>query len=237
MLKAFMIASFIGIFLVSGCASNTTNSMEEQVRDTPVQVPNEELTKTLDLYSPTIETTEWFLPKENSRLRTGQITHVMLHFINDALRNPEDPYNVENVYALFEEYEVSAHYMIGRGGEIYYLVPEKRVAFHAGKGHDLNNQDDFDRFNDYSLGIELLGIGTREEMLSTIPGEIFDRIDPSHIGYTDAQYQALNKLLDDIMERHPNILRDRKHIIGHSEYAPVRKVDPGSLFDWSKIGF
>ena len=57
----------------------------------------------------------------------------------------------------------------------------------------------------------------------------------SHIGYTEAQYKSLSLLLDDILARNKKMKRDRNHIIGHDEYAPARKTDPGSLFDWSKI--
>ncbi|MCM3619066.1 N-acetylmuramoyl-L-alanine amidase [Sutcliffiella horikoshii] len=184
-----------------------------------------------------IEMKEWLLPKKNSRVRGAPITHVMLHFTNNALRSPQSPYNIEDVYALFEEYEVSAHYMIDREGEIYLLVPEERAAFHAGKGRHLNYQEYGNGLNDYSIGIELMAIGTKEEMLSTIPEETYDSIDPLNMGYTEEQYIALNKLLDDILTRNPGIKNDREHIIGHDEYSPVRKSDPGELFDWSRIGF
>jgi len=69
----------------------------------------------------------------------------------------------------------------------------------------------------------------------------YDRLDPGLIGYTDDQYAAANELLAEIYERHPKIVRDRRHIIGHDEYAgPTQrpndpKVDPGSLFDWGHI--
>jgi LysM repeat protein len=41
--------------------------------------------------------------------------------------------------------------------------------------------------------------------------------------------------LNEILKRHPTIQRNRKHIVGHNEYAPGRKKDPGKLFDWSRI--
>ena len=50
-----------------------------------------------------------------------------------------------------------------------------------------------------------------------------------------------NELLAEIYNRHPAIVRDRRHIIGHDEYAGPRqrpadpKVDPGNLFDWRRI--
>lgn len=176
------------------------------------------------------------LPLENSRPRLGTITHIVIHFISNALRNPVEPYNFEDIYSIYTEFGFSTHYMIGRKGEIFRFVPEERVAFHAGPGHlDEFPQYD-DSLNEYSIGIELLAIGTREEMLSMIPSSTYDVIDPSYIGYTDAQYDALNTLLNNIIKRNPFIVKDRQHIIGHNEYAPERKPDPGSLFDWSRIG-
>ncbi|MBM7622421.1 N-acetyl-anhydromuramyl-L-alanine amidase AmpD [Bacillus tianshenii] len=222
--------------LLAGCTSDTVIEgpvepiVEEKSDDEVIDSKN-------DPFTPGIKVTDLMLPKQNSRVRSGAITHVMLHFTNNALRNPENPYDLDEVYALFEEYQVSAHYMIGRDGEVFHLVPENRAAYHAGKGIDLNYQHYHNSFNDHSIGIELLAIGTKEEMLPIVPEEIFDRINPNDIGYTDAQYKALDKLLEDILKRHPTIKKDREHIVGHDEYAPVRKVDPGSLFDWSKIGF
>lgn len=236
MKKMLFIAISTISFLITGCTSDVAKEIPSKL---PVEESAEVQVSETDekLYTPGIKVSEWMLPRQNSRMRSGSVTHVMLHFTNNAMRNPEDPYNLDDVYALFEEYEVSAHYMIGRDGEVYQLVPESRVAFHAGKGIDLNYQHYHNSFNEHSIGIELLAIGTKEEMFPIVPEEIYERIDPADIGYTEAQYTALNELLVDILKRHPSIKNDREHIVGHHEYAPVRKVDPGSLFDWSKIGF
>ncbi|MCG1021880.1 N-acetylmuramoyl-L-alanine amidase [Sutcliffiella horikoshii] len=223
----------IVLFLLIGC-SNTPVQTEEQHEKVH---PTTESMVVIPPKPSNLEMKEWLLPKKNSRVRGAPITHVMLHFTNNALRSPQSPYNMEEVYALFEEYEVSAHYMIDREGEIYLLVPEGRAAFHAGKGRHLNYQEYGNGFNDYSIGIELLAIGSKEEMMATIPEEIYESIDTLDVGYTEEQYTALKKLLDDILSRNPGIKNDREHIIGHNEYAPVRKSDPGELFDWSKIGF
>lgn len=64
----------------------------------------------------------------------------------------------------------------------------------------------------------------------------YERIDPAHIGFTDAQYRSLSILIKDIMSRHPSIPFDRKHNIGHDEYTS-RKPDPGALFDWSQSAY
>lgn len=176
-----------------------------------------------------------YFPTEYSSPRTEKITHVVIHFISNAGTNPRYPYNLTDVYQLFLGSQVSAHYLIGRGGEIFQLVAEDRVAFHAGHGGFPEFPEYLGGMNDYSIGIELLAIGTREEMQPMVPGDMYDLIAPSDIGYKDAQYRSLNYLLEAILKRHPAIQRDRFHIIGHDEYAPFRKTDPGMLFDWSRI--
>jgi N-acetyl-anhydromuramyl-L-alanine amidase AmpD len=182
------------------------------------------------------EITDMILPADDFRPRTTEITRIMVHFSSNALNNPRNPYDINDIYSIFKGNGVSVHYVIGRDGHIYRMVPEDMVAFHAGKG-DLPGFPQYkDHMNDYSIGIELLAIGTRKEMLHMIPALRYDLINPSLIGYTNEQYKALNELLDYILERNPSIKKNREFIIGHNEYAPGRKTDPGSLFDWTRIG-
>jgi len=179
---------------------------------------------------------EYFLPSSNSEERMEKTTHVVLHFTSNALNNPQNPYLIEDTYNIFKDYGVSAHYVIGRSGEIYSFVPEDRIAYHAGRGNLQNFPEYNDRLNHYSIGIEILAIGTREEMTPIISAEKFDLIDSAIIGYTEAQYNSLNILLNDLVARYPGIEKNRNHIVGHDEYSGGGKTDPGSLFNWSKIG-
>ncbi|MCM3443098.1 N-acetylmuramoyl-L-alanine amidase [Metabacillus halosaccharovorans] len=176
------------------------------------------------------------LPEGNSKPRDSSITHIVTHFISNASINPTNPYNVQDIRKIFLDYGLSAHYLIGRNGEIFQLVPENRIAFHAGKGHLPNFPQYKDALNAYSIGIEIMAVGTKEEMSNIMSASTYDSIDPQHIGYTDAQYQSLKTLIEDILDRNVTIKKDRQHIIGHDEYAPGRKSDPGSLFEWGNIG-
>lgn len=227
------------LFLITGCA-NETNKAEDQStiknRQASVKgVDNLKLTAPMTITS--LPTINYLLPQKNSEERITPITHIVFHFTSDAAQNPENPYNPNNIRETFLDYGISAHYMIGREGEIYLLVPENRIARHAGKG-DLKNFPHYkNKLNKYSIGIELLAIGTKEEMNSMVPAETYDAIPRPHIGFTEAQYQSLQRLVDDIVNRNPAIKKDRAHIIGHDEYAPNRKTDPGSLFNWTEIGF
>jgi N-acetyl-anhydromuramyl-L-alanine amidase AmpD len=213
-----IIKTLLLFILITGCSSknfsSTIKHSEKQNRIEIVRCP---------------------LPIELSRPRTKQISHVMIHYISNASNKPYSPYELDDVFLLFKQYGVSSHYLIDREGDIFQLVPEERVAFHAGKGSLSNFPNYTDKLNEFSIGIELLAIGTKEEMLSSIDGNTYGSIESTFIGFTPKQYESLNILLEDIFKKNLHIKRDRLHIIGHSEYAPERKNDPGTLFDWSKI--
>ena len=226
--KSIMIVSML-LLLV---ACNTAKAIEEEpevkpeLEEKPVQIRQ----------SPSIESlTKMYLPEQVSEERETPITHVVIHFSSNALEKPEDPYQVQDTYDIFKEYGVSSHYVIDRSGQAYQFVSEDRIAYHAGKGSLVNYPTYKDKLNAHSIGIELLAIGTKEEMVSMMPEEHYDTIDPTHIGYTAEQYETLKDLLVDISTFYGTIPLDRDHIIGHDEYAPDRKTDPGSLFDWNHL--
>ncbi|TAD96586.1 MAG: N-acetylmuramoyl-L-alanine amidase [Bacteroidetes bacterium] len=166
-----------------------------------------------------------------------EITHLVLHFCSDAVENPANPHVVQRNVEIFETYQVSAHYLVGRDGQIYQLVKEDRMAFHAGKGKMPQAPFYENELNIRSIGIEIMAVGSENDMKMFMSAENYRKIDKKNIGFTEEQYQALNKLIADILKRNPKIVKDRKHIIGHEEFAPARRSDPGELFDWKKIGF
>ncbi|UYZ21673.1 N-acetylmuramoyl-L-alanine amidase [Mesobacillus jeotgali] len=216
----------ISLVITGGCSGQT----HEEV------VVKAETKRSRDVYTEIrIPVIQDFMPRLNFVPRSNVQTHVVLHFISHAAMNPENPYIYEDIREIFVNYDVSPHYMIDREGKIYYLLPETRAARHAGKGELPGYPEYKDDLNDYSIGIELMAIGTEAEMGTILSADVYKKIPQEHIGYTEAQYQSLNLLLEDILARNKKILRNREHIIGHDEYAPERKNDPGSLFDWSKL--
>lgn len=106
------------------------------------------------------------------------------------------------------EREVSAHYLISRTGTIYQLVDEDRRAWHAGAGAWAGVTD----VNSRSIGIELDNTG----------------FEP----FPEPLMAALEALLFDIMRRHAI---PPQRVIGHSDMAPGRKIDPGPRFDWRRL--
>ncbi|QGZ28889.1 N-acetylmuramoyl-L-alanine amidase [Stutzerimonas stutzeri] len=113
---------------------------------------------------------------------------------------------------------VSSHYLIGEApATIYRLVDENRRAWHAGESQ-WNGRT---WLNSSSIGIELVNRGY-------IEGERGRLWYP----YSEQQIDALIVLLKDIMQRHG--LKPGA-IVGHSDIAPQRKVDPGPLFPWKRL--
>lgn len=211
-----------------------TKKVEEKPRNAKEKSSNEDERK--EAKSQAISVANAWLPNENSEPREKPITHIVLHFSSNAVASPDKPYDAADVRQTFVDNGVSAHYLVDRDGQVYPLVSENRVAYHAGKGSLADYPAYKDKLNHYSIGIEMMAIGTKEEMSTMMSGDNYDKIDDTDIGYTDAQYEAVGRLIDEIVTTHPEIDKDRKNIIGHDEYAPDRKTDPGSLFDWSKIG-
>ena len=106
------------------------------------------------------------------------------------------------------ERKVSAHYLVGRDGQIVQLVQERHRAWHAGKSWWGGNTD----INSTSIGIELDNNGYEP--------------------FADAQIDALLTLLADIQQRH-NI--PVANFVAHADIAPARKEDPSELFPWQKL--
>lgn len=168
-----------------------------------------------------------------SWVREYPAEYVMLHFTSAVMTSRYDPYNMESVRKIFEDNELSVHYIIDRDGKIYCYMPEDRVAWHAGGGTYNNDEKYTNNMNRYSIGIEILAIGSAEDMSIYLTPSEYSALDENLIGFTDAQYVSLTTLVSDVCERN-SIPFDEEHVIGHEEYNPL-KNDPGDLFDKNRI--
>ncbi len=107
-----------------------------------------------------------------------------------------------------QEHAVSAHYLIARDGRLFQLVEEDKRAWHAGVGSWAGQADG----NSRSIGIELDNCGNSP--------------------FSEPQMARLELLLFDILDRW-NI--PPEGVIGHQDFAPRRKADPGPRFDWRRL--
>ena len=116
--------------------------------------------------------------------------------------------------------QVSAHYGVGKSGEVHQFVQEENSAWHAGRvnlpswrlikpaagGLYINP-------NFYTVGIEHEGNAQSE--------------------WTDAMYQTSSQLVRSVSQRW-NIPLDRDHVIGHHEIYSI-KTCPGFKVDLNKL--
>ncbi len=151
-------------------------------------------------------------PSPNFDNRACAISHIILHYT--------DMTDCDAALARLCDAaaKVSAHYLIRRDGHIFQLVDEVDRAWHAGVSYWQGETD----MNSVSIGIELDHDGHKDGAMAAFP---------------EAQMAALISLLQKVIARH-NIAP--QNILGHSDIAPGRKIDPGEAFDWaalSKVGF
>lgn len=119
---------------------------------------------------------------------------------------------------ILKQDQVSSHYLIGESpATLYRLVDEDRRAWHAGESEWRGRT----WLNSSSIGIELVNLGYVEGP----QGRLW-------YPYSEQQIDALIELLKDIMVRHG---LGPEAIVGHSDIAPQRKVDPGPLFPWKRL--
>jgi len=108
--------------------------------------------------------------------------------------------------------KVSAHYVITEDGTLHALVPEDKRAWHAGMSYWAGERD----INSRSIGIELVN-GGHEFGYAPFP---------------EAQIAALITLCRNISARYTI---PPARVLGHSDVAPRRKLDPGHLFPWKTL--
>ncbi len=182
---------------------------------------------------------EWMtLPLDCSKMPDPErsVDTILLHFCSDVVANPMNPYDARQIVDGFARFRVSAHFLIDRDGNMLQLVSLDRTAYHAGAGNLPNQPERENRLNEFSIGIELMGIGTLSEMMIYMSSDQYRELDPKFLGYTDEQYDALNDCIAALMGVFPEIVFGRDSIFGHDEWSPGRKTDPGVLFDWERIG-
>ena len=104
--------------------------------------------------------------------------------------------------------QVSAHYVICKDGTVHHMLNDYLRAWHAGVARWGNLTD----VNSASVGIEIDNTGFET--------------------FTQPQINSLLQLLDTLKTRYSI---PAANFIGHSDVAPVRKIDPGVFFPWKTL--
>ncbi|HNQ91414.1 MAG TPA: N-acetylmuramoyl-L-alanine amidase [Alphaproteobacteria bacterium] len=107
---------------------------------------------------------------------------------------------------------IAPHYMIDGVGQWIKFIEEDKRAWHAGKAQ----WKDITDMNSASIGIEIWNSGHEFDCEDFLPKQI----------------DSLVELIENIRTRWniPNA-----NILGHSDIAPGRKIDPGEKFPWRKL--
>ena len=146
------------------------------------------------------------LPSPNHGERAAPVDVLVLHYTELPLRD-----SLAILTDGQRAQRVSAHYVLAEDGTSYRLVPEDRAAWHAGRSSWRGRE----ALNGSSIGIEIVNLhGDRHD-------------------YPARQVESLVELCHGIVARHPAIVA--RNVVGHSDVAPKRKIDPGLRFPWATL--
>ena len=108
--------------------------------------------------------------------------------------------------------KVSCHYLINRKGQITQMVNDNQVAWHAGKSQWKNLKN----LNENSIGIELVNKG-------------------HEFGYQNFSSVQITNLINLCKDLKKKYVIKKENFLGHSDIAPLRKLDPGEKFPWKRL--
>ena len=175
--------------------------------------------------TPQVASTESYIVDSETYHSTGKsqrIKSIVLHYtVSDNERSIQ----------LLTKGKVSAHYLImdNDDNKIYSLVPESERAWHAGSGGFSGRTI----LNDTSIGIEIVNKGIQPQYLRALKDSELDYHPYEHfVEFDELQIKKVAQLVQDIAKRYEI---SPKNIIGHSDLAPSRKIDPGAKFPWQRL--
>ena len=141
--------------------------------------------------------------RKNSKIKILVIHYTGMQSERESIKRLCDPKS-----------KVSSHFLINRQGNIYRLVDDNKVAWHAGKSKWQN----FKNLNKYSIGIELVNKGHKF----------------GYEKFPNSQIRSLIKICKSLKKKYRI---PRANFLGHSDIAPLRKIDPGEKFPWKELSY
>ena len=163
---------------------------------------------------------------------SSEVKHLVIHITTCDLKDTLETFTDKR--DLQKDGWTSAHYVLTedeikkiKGGEIICVVPESKLARHAGVSYWRGEE----KLNKRSVGIELVNTSMPDEFASGAQQKIqWKPLDQK-------QMDSLGKLCQHIIKRYSI---KPHNIIGHSDIAYARpngqgKIDPGPLFPWGKM--
>ena len=144
--------------------------------------------------------------------RKNKIKYLIFHYT--GMKN--DKLAIKKLTSLNSN--VSCHYFITNSGKILQMIPDLYIAWHAGKSKWGKRES----INKSSIGIEVSNPGHEH----------------GYKKFNNNQIKCLIKISRSLIKKYKI---NKKNILGHSDIAPLRKIDPGEKFPWkilykNKIG-
>ena len=137
---------------------------------------------------------------------SGVIKFVIIHYTGMQSE-------IESIARLKDKkFKVSCHYLINRKGQVFQMVNDNFTAWHAGK----SKWKKFTNLNENSIGIELVNKGHKF----------------GYQAYTKVQIKSLIDLCKYLKKKYKI---SNANFLGHSDIAPLRKIDPGEKFPWKHL--
>ncbi|VVC32798.1 Hypothetical protein CINCED_3A010942 [Cinara cedri] len=147
--------------------------------------------------------------------KRSNIEFIVLHYTDADFRNTVLIFTTANPAG------VSSHYVIARPTEaeqnkqVLQVVPENFVANHAGKSmwgktHYINTK---------SIGIEIVNYGYNKDNGTWQP-------------FYQSQIDIVGSMVSRMVKQYKI---QANNVIGHSDIAPNRKIDPGVMFPWRQL--
>ena len=154
-----------------------------------------------------MEITKFYSPNFDQKKRLNKnITAIIIHYT--GMQSERE--SIKRLTSM--KSKVSCHYLINRSGKIFKMVKEENVAWHAGK----SMWGKYKNLNENSIGIELVNKGHQ-------------------FGYQNYTKKQINKLVLLCKYLIKKYKIKRRLILGHSDIAPLRKIDPGEKFPWKYL--
>ena len=154
-----------------------------------------------------MEITKFYSPNFDKKKRLNKnITAIIIHYT--GMQSERE--SIKRLTSM--KSKVSCHYLINRSGKIFKMVKEENVAWHAGK----SMWGKYKNLNENSIGIELVNKGHQ-------------------FGYQNYTKKQINKLVLLCKYLIKKYKIKRRLILGHSDIAPLRKIDPGEKFPWKYL--
>ena len=154
-----------------------------------------------------MDTTLNYSPNFNIKKRKpNQIKFIIFHYT--GMKNESEA--IERLTSI--KSKVSSHYLIKNNGEIVVMVPDLYEAWHAG----ISSWKNFKSLNKNSIGIEISN-----------PGHNFN-----YKKFSKKQIESIKNLCKFLIKKYKI---KQSNILGHSDIAPLRKIDPGEKFPWKLL--